>query len=114
MKRFASMVCSMSRACSTVSTTSAAARASTSYHEDGSFPAIRGGIETTWLQQADGSSLMTVLREQLGLKLQSAPGPVEVLVIDNVETPSPNRSIGASAFPRHVLRALVVAESDEP
>ncbi len=57
---------------------------------------------------------MTVLREQLGLKLQSAPGPVEVLVIDNVETPSPNRSIGASAFPRHVLRALVVAESDEP
>lgn len=66
------------------------------------------------LQQADGSSLMTVLREQLGLKLQSAPGPVEVLVIDNVETPSPNRSIGASAFPRHVLRALVVAESDEP
>ena len=42
------------------------------------------------LQQADGSSLMTALREQLGLKLESSRGPVEVLVIDNVETPSPN------------------------
>jgi len=33
---------------------------------------------------------MTALREQLGLKLESSRGPVEVLVIDNVETPSPN------------------------
>jgi uncharacterized protein (TIGR03435 family) len=42
------------------------------------------------LQQADGSSLMTTLREQLGLKLESSRGPVEVLVIDHVETPSPD------------------------
>ena len=40
--------------------------------------------------QADGSSLMTALREQLGLKLESSRGPVEVLVIDNVEMPSPD------------------------
>jgi len=40
--------------------------------------------------QADGSSLMTALSEQLGLKLESSRGPVEVLVIDHVETPSPN------------------------
>jgi uncharacterized protein (TIGR03435 family) len=37
-----------------------------------------------------GPSLVTALEEQLGLKLESAKGPVEILVIDSVSKPSEN------------------------
>ena len=42
------------------------------------------------LPQSDGSSVMTALNEQLGLKLESTRGPVDVLVIDSVEAPTPD------------------------
>jgi bla regulator protein blaR1 len=39
---------------------------------------------------AAGPTLFTALEEQLGLKLESGKGPVDVIVIDHVEMPSAN------------------------
>jgi uncharacterized protein (TIGR03435 family) len=38
----------------------------------------------------NGPSLFTALQEQLGLKLESQKGPVEMIIIDHIERPSDN------------------------
>jgi uncharacterized protein (TIGR03435 family) len=40
------------------------------------------------IPQSEGSSLMTALSEQLGLKLNSVRAPVDMLVVDSVEAPA--------------------------
>jgi len=59
-----------------------------SHRNDGLLPFLNNNTFET--KAADTSSLFTALQEQLGLRLESRKGPVDVLVIDTVERPTPN------------------------
>jgi bla regulator protein blaR1 len=52
-------------------------------------PPAQGGADVAPLD-SNGPSLFTALQEQLGLKLESAKGPVESLTIEGAEKPSEN------------------------
>ena len=55
-------------------------------------PTGRGDSSSDTHASADlsGPSLFTALRDQLGLKLRSAKGPVPVVVVESVSLPQPN------------------------
>ena len=63
---------------------------------DGSLPAKPGALgaddpgRSAPPTDNQGPSIFSAIQEQLGLKLESTKGPVEVLVIDHVEKPSAN------------------------
>lgn len=48
------------------------------------------GLEPDDSTSVTGQSVFTVLQQQLGLKLESTKGPVDLLVIDRLERPSEN------------------------
>jgi uncharacterized protein (TIGR03435 family) len=49
-----------------------------------------GGPGDAPAPDSSGPSVFTALQEQLGLKLESQKGPVEILIIDSIEKPSEN------------------------
>jgi bla regulator protein blaR1 len=49
-----------------------------------------GGANPTASADSEPPSIFTILQEELGLKLDSGKGPVEIIVIDHIERPSGN------------------------
>jgi uncharacterized protein (TIGR03435 family) len=56
----------------------------------GPFGDLPPGVKAPPPPDPNGPSIFTAVQEQLGLRLESQKGPVEILVIDHVEKPSEN------------------------
>jgi uncharacterized protein (TIGR03435 family) len=59
---------------------------------DQATPGLHGLVPDSPAATSDpsGPTIFTAIQEQLGLKLESTKGPVELLVIDHIERPSEN------------------------
>jgi uncharacterized protein (TIGR03435 family) len=53
-------------------------------------PDAQSAIAAAAAEPAGGPSLFTAIQQQLGLKLDSTKGPLEIVVIDHIERPSGN------------------------
>jgi uncharacterized protein (TIGR03435 family) len=56
----------------------------------GAAPDGSAGTSSGIPADPDGTDLFTAVQEQLGLKLESGKGPVEIIVIDHLQRPSDN------------------------
>jgi uncharacterized protein (TIGR03435 family) len=53
-------------------------------------PQFNGPAQSAIPPDPNGPTFLEALQDQLGLKLKSTTGPVDILVIDHIEEPSPN------------------------
>jgi len=58
--------------------------------DEGAFPFLEGSSDPVPAPDPQGQTILTALKEQLGLKIESRRTSVDVIVIDHVERPSAN------------------------
>jgi uncharacterized protein (TIGR03435 family) len=58
--------------------------------DEGAFPFLEGSSDPVAPPDPQGQTILTALKEQLGLKIESRKASVEVIVIDHVERPTAN------------------------
>jgi len=54
------------------------------------MPQREGGADAPPPVDSPGPSIFTAVQEQLGLKLESQKGPVDILILDRIEKPTEN------------------------
>ena len=58
--------------------------------DEGAIPFLEGSSDLVPPPDPLGQTILTALKEQLGLKIESRKAPVDVIVIDRVDRPTAN------------------------